>query len=199
MGRTASKIFGEVETYDDLKEAIFQGLTNYPHVLYMDDTSLQTAITGLQSPDEKTQKQLLKFARCVDRKLSSPGTARGNAYHKLPAVLAGSIYLIYYPDKVKDLTPDELILLSRYATFEPPELYEQTADYFGKDLLGAITTKHFDYMFQWTFLMYAESKLKQGKPKEDVAAYINEIPIEQLKEEAFEHARQSFEEMGKYL
>lgn len=205
MARTTSKVFGEVETFEDLKGVVFQSLLNNNHY-YMDDVALQTALTCLQSADEKQQKQILKYARHVDRKLSAPGTTRGNIYHKLPAFLAGSIYLISYPDAVSDLNFDELTLLSRYATFSPPEFFEPTVLFFGKELLGAITAKHFDYMFQWTFLNYAESKLTQRQSKEEVASYIRETPIEQLKEEAFEYTRtalareiEALEGVGKYL
>lgn len=198
MARTTSKVFGEAETYEDLKGIVFQTLLDNNHC-YMNETALQTALSSLQMASESEQKQVLRYARHIDRKLSTPGAARGNAYHKIPAFLAGSIYLINYPETVKGLTLDELTLLSRYATFEPPELFELTANFFGQELLGAITAKHFDYMFQWTFLDYAESKLQQGETKEDVAAYIRDVPIEQLKEEAFEYERKSLQEVGMYL
>lgn len=199
MARTTSKIFGEVETYEDLTNTVYQYLLDEHHC-YMSDELLETAIAGLKVADARQQKQLLRYARHIDRKLSMAGAARGNIYHKLPAFLTGSIYLVYNSDTVKNLTLDELALVARYAAFETPDLLEPTVHYFGQELLGAVTAKHFDYMFQWTFLDYAESKIKQGQTKEAVASYIREVPLDKLKEEAFEYERKTFQErIGNYL
>ena len=51
-------------------------------------------------------------------------------------------------------------------------------------------------MFQWTFLDYAESRLQQGKTNQEVAEYIREVPLEELKEDAFEYQRKSLQEVG---
>lgn len=199
MARTTSKVFGEVETYDDLRNAAFQYLLDEHHC-YMNDELQQASIICLKTADERQRKQIMRYARHLDRKLSSAGAARGNIYHKLPAFLTGCIYLVNHSDIAEELTLDELILLSRYTAFGTPEQLEPTYFYFGKELLGNITEKHFDYMFQWTFLDYADSKLEQGETKEAVATYIKEVPLEQLKEEAFEYERKSFQErLGNYL
>lgn len=198
MARTTSKVFGEIETYDELRNAAFQYLLDEQHC-YMNDELQKTAITCLKAADEKQQKQIMRYARHLDRKLSFAGAARGNIFHKLPAFLTGCIFLVDHSDIAGELTLDELLLLSRYSAFETPEQLEPTHFYFGKELLGNITEKHFDYMFQWTFLDYADSKLEQGETKEEVAAYIKEVPIEQLKEEAFEYERKSLQEVGMYL
>ena len=199
MGRTMSKIFGEIESYEDLKNTAFQYLIDGHHC-YMNDDLLQASITALTAADERQQRKILRYARHIDRKLSSAGTAHGNIYHKLPAFLTGSIFLVYHAEDIEDLSLDELTLLARYSAFDTPEQLKPTIHHFGKELLGAITEKHFDYMFQWTFLDYAESKLQQGITKEEVAKYIREIPIDKLKEEAFEYERESLQErIGSYL
>ena len=198
MARNTSKIFATVETYEGLRETTFQYLLD-EHPCYMNDGLQKTAIMCLKSADERQQKQIMHYARHLDRKLSSPGASRGNLFHKLPAFLTGCIYLVNHSDIAEELTLDELVLLSRYSAFEPPEQLELIYYYFGKELLGNITEKHFDYMFQWTFLDYADNKLQQGETKEGVAAYIKEVPIEQLKEDAFEYERKSLQKVGMYL
>lgn len=199
MARASGKIFDHIETFDELKADLYDKLLNYPHMNYMDDTSLEYAIRGLNEMDEKKQKQTLKFVRQVDRKLSMAGTARGNLFHKLPTVMAGCLYIQYFSDQIQDLTPDELIILARFSIVEPPSFYEGAVDYLGQDLLNAVVTKHFDYMFQTSFLDYAESKIKKGEPKDKVATYIREVPLATLKEETFEYERQILEEVGKYI
>lgn len=198
MARTTSKVFSEVETYEQLRSTAFQYLLD-EHCCYMNEELQETAIMCLNTANEKQQKQIMRYARHLDRRLSSAGAVRGNIYHKLPAFLTGCVYLVNHSAISQELTFDELILLSRYTAFEIPEQLEPIYLYFGKELLGSITEKHFDYMFQWTFLDYADNKLLQGESKETVATYIKEVPIEQLKEEAFEYERKSLQEVGMYL
>ena len=44
MGRTPTKAFDHVETFEDLSDTIFKMLLDYPHANYMDDASLQESI-----------------------------------------------------------------------------------------------------------------------------------------------------------
>ena len=122
-----------------------------------------------------------------------------SVFHKLPTILAGCIYIANHEETIKDLSLDELIVLSRFSIVEPPGFYEGAVDYLGKDLLTAVTKKHFDYTYQSAFLDYAESRIREGHTKEGTAAYIRDVPLEQLKEETFEYERKLLEEVGHYL
>ena len=199
MGRTPTKAFDHVETFEDLSNTIFKMLLDYPHANYMDDASLQESILLHAKMTEEQKKYLLKFVKQVDRKLSFSGAARGNIFHKLPTILAGTIYIANHEDEIKDLTMDELIVLSRFSIVEPPGFYEGAVDYIGKELLSAVVEKHFDYTYQSAFLDYAESRIREGHTKEATAAYIRDIPIDDLKKETFEYERKLIEEAGKYL
>lgn len=199
MGRTPTKAFDHVETFEDLSDTIFNMLLDYPHANYMDERSLQESVLSHAKMTEEQKKYLLKFVKQVDRKLSFSGAARGNIFHKLPTILAGTIYIANYGETIRELSIDELIVLSRFSIVEPPGFYEGAVDYLGKDLLTAITQKHFDYTYQSAFLDYAESRIREGYTKEQTAAYIRDIPIDKLKEETFEYERKLIEEAGKYL
>ena len=199
MGRTPTKAFEHVETFEDLSGTIYGMLLDYPHASYMDDASLQQSILLHAKMTEEQKQYLLKFVKQVDRKLSFSGAAHGNVFHKLPTILAATIYIANHEDEIKDLTMDELIVLSRFSIVEPPGFYEGAVDYLGKDLLAAVVAKHFDYTYQSAFLDYAESRIREGHTKEETAAYIRDIPIDKLKEETFKYERKLLEEAGKYL
>ena len=199
MGRTSTKAFDHVETFEDLTNTIFGMIIDYPHANYMDEQSLEVAVQSFAQMNEQQQKYLLKFVRQVDRRLSFAGSARGNVFHKLPTILAGCIYIANHEETTKDLSLDELIVLSRFSIVEPPGFYEGAVDYLGKDLLTAVTKKHFDYTYQSAFLDYAESRIREGHTKEETAAYIRDVTLEQLKEETFEYERKLLEEVGHYL
>ncbi|MBQ3511740.1 MAG: hypothetical protein IJA30_05520 [Bacilli bacterium] len=198
MGRTTAKAFTEVETFDDFKQEI-QNSINYLTSGYFHPQGAELSIKSLNDMDEKTQKQLLRFMRHVDRKLSTGGAAKGNRFHKIPTVMAGCIYLTYYNDQIKDLSMDEFMLLSKFSIVEPPEFYQGAVDYLGKDLLTAVTEKHFDYMFQTGFLNFAEDKIRNGEDKDDVATFVRETPLEELSQQTFEYERNLLLEVGKYL
>ena len=85
MGRTKSKVFEEIETYEELKNKAFQYLLDEQSHCYMNESLQEVAIMSIKTADEKKQKQIMRYAKHLDRKLSSAGTARGNIYHKLPA------------------------------------------------------------------------------------------------------------------
>lgn len=198
MGRATAKAFTEVETFEDFKQEI-QNSINYLTSGYFDPQGAELSIKSLNDMDEKTQKQVLRFMRHIDRKLSTAGAAKGNRFHKIPTVMAGCIYLTYYPEQTKDLTLDEFTLLAKFSIVENPKFYGNAIEYLGKDLLTAVTEKHFDYMFQTGFLNYAEYKIRNGEDKVSVAKYVRETPLDKLSEETFEYERKIQMEVGKYL
>ena len=199
MGRTPTKAFDTVETFEDLSNMLFQMILDYPQTNYLNEETLHEAVLSHATMTDAQKKYFQKFVRQVDRKLSIAGAAHANVFHKLPTILAGSVYIANYGDSIKNLTIDELIALSRFSIVEPPSFYGIAVEYLGKDLLTAVTQKHFDYMYQSAFLDYAESKIRAGLTKEEAAEYIRETPIESLKAEVFEYERKLIEEAGKYL
>ena len=164
-------------------------LLDYPHANYMDEKSLEEAILSYKKMTESQKKILLKFVHQVDRKMNLSGAKHRNLFHKLPTILAGTIYIANYEQTIEKLSMDELIVLSKYSIVEPPEFYSTALEHFGKELLNVITQKHHDYIFQNAFLNYAESKIKDGYTKEQTSDYIRDMPLDKLKEETFKYER----------
>ena len=198
MGRATDKAFTEIETFDDFRLEI-QNSINYLASGCFDQQSAELSMKSLNDMDEKTQKKVLSFMRHVDRSLSRSGANKGNRFHKIPTIMAGCIYLTYYPEQIKDLTMEELTLLARFSVVEAPEFYENAVDYLGQELLSAVSSKHFDHAVKISFLDYAESKIREGEDKKAVAAYVRETPIETLAEEANAYENNILTEVGKYL
>ena len=196
MGRVQAKIFDHVENFEEFTDTIYNMIKDNPQASYMDESSLEESILSLAKMTDNQKKYTLKFVHQVDRKLSFACAARGNIFHKLPTVLSGCIYIANHEDSIRNLTMDELIVLSYFSIVEPPGFYEGAVEYLGKDLLTAVTQKHFDYTSQSAFLDYAESRIRDGYSKEETAEYIRDISTEQLKKETFEHDQRIFEKAG---
>ena len=199
MKNRSLKVFNDIDTFLSLKDTIFQLLLNYPQNNYMNETSQLEAINALQNMDEKQQEYFVKYVKHIDRKMSVPSAAKGNLFHKLPTVLAGSIYIGKYFEQTRVLTLDEIMVLSGFSIFEPIEFYQGAIPYLSKELLSSVATKHFDYTFQWLLLDYAASKINKGETKETVATYIKQTPIKQLTEESYEYEKQVLQEAGFYI
>ena len=198
MGRTPSKAFEHINTFQELIEDVKENM-KYLTSGYFHEKGVEVAVKALTEMDEQQQKQTLRYMKLVDRKLTMGGAANGNRFHKIPTLLAGCIYIAYHQDQIKDLNLDELSILSRFSIVEPPEFYETAVDYLGHELLTVVADKHYDFMFQSGYMNYAESKIRNGTPKEVVTQEIKETPVQELSEKVFEWERELIQEAGKYL
>ena len=198
MGRAPSKAFDHITTFQELIEDVKANM-KYLTSGYFHEKGVEVAVQALTDMDERKQKQTLRYMKFVDSKLTMGGAANGNRFHKIPTLLAGCIYIAYHQDQIKDLNLDELAILSRFSIVELPEFYQTAVDYLGHELLTVVSDKHYDFMFQSGYMNYAESKIREGTPREVVTKEIKETPIKELSEKVFEWERELIQEAGKYL
>ena len=192
------RAFTDIKTISDLKEELKKH-PNYLQNSYLNPETLEAAIKGLEYLSENEAEAYLEFVHHVDKALSMGGTARGNRYHKLPTIMAGLIYYAYYPSTISELSLDEITILSKFSIINPLQFYENSVEYYGKDLLDEISKTTNDFMYRDGFMHLAETKLKSGIPNSQVVTHFANTPLELLKEELFTLEREEMKEVGKYL
>lgn len=193
-----NKAFNSVNTYDDLKNEFIDSM-NYLTSGFFCPENLEIAVNAITNATLEQQQKILQYTKHVDRKLSAPGTAKGNRFHKIPTLMTGILYITLFPEQISDLSFDELTVLSRYSIVEPITFYETAVDYFGKDLLSVVSQKHFDFMYQSTFIELAGSKIREGQKNKDVTEYIKNTSIEELLKDSIEWEEKTLKEVGMWL
>ncbi len=192
------KAYDEVTSIAEFKQDLL-AYPQYTDTLFLTKDTLAMALTGLNNSTPEKEKDFLTFMHYVDSRLSMPGLANCNRFHKIPVILAGSIYINYYPETIADLTLEELRLLATYSVVEPPYFYPTATALVNKELLSAVINKTQECSYQTDFLEIAISKIKHGAPREEVIADFNETPLEKLEEESQAHTEEMFKEIAKYL
>lgn len=182
-----SSLFKEVKNIEDIKQILENDIDyifNKPGCFINGDT-LEMAFQGLGSFPKEQEQKFVSFVKRVDKSFYSPGSYKGNAYHKYPVVIAGLMYYRYYPDKISELNLDELVLLSSFSFVAPPSFYEHAVDQFGKEMLSSIIEKTSNNRDNnMSIIMLADHIMKEdNKTKEETTEYIKRTPIEQLLEE----------------
>ena len=100
-------IFNKTTNYEELVKLMEEELP-YISKYYFNKDAYEQAIASFHTFDEEARKKIVAFANHVDSKMNFPGQAHKNRYHKIPTILAGSIYLDLYPEKVEELSLEEL-------------------------------------------------------------------------------------------
>lgn len=193
-----TRAYTDITTIEDLKRDIVA----YPQYVdrgFLTLGTIQKALQSFNDMDEQTTTRFFNYLHHIDRRMSCPGTANANRFHKVPNLLIGAIYLTYYPDTVAQLNNDELMFLSSFSIPEPLSFYETATTTWTKDLLGTLSSLSDDYMQVLSYMEYANHKLDTGTSSEEVATYLRETPIETLKQETRDYETTEFEKGALYL
>lgn len=192
-------LFKEVNNIEDFKAVITENIDYISNRIcgFMPEDTLNIALQGLSSFPKEQEKNFISFVKRVDKSYSSPGSYNGNAWHKLPTVLAGSIYYNYYPDTISTLTLDEMVLLSYFSFVTPITFYETSVEKYSKELLSAIIekTQNDRYDSMSIFILADKMMRKDNKTKEETTKHIKQTPLEQLQEEEKQVTIEMFEKV----
>ena len=142
----------------------------------------------------------MKFINHVDSKYKGIGK-KNNRRHKIPIVITGCIYYHYFYEQVKDLTCDELGILSKFSapTENTLQEYEELLEIFTKGILSAIATKtpQYDLREEITFLV--EGNIKAGQTRENMIEYVAKNEIGDILAASHEYQKSIEKGMGKSL
>ena len=186
-------LFQKTTSYDELlayMEELIPDMSKY----YFHSDSIEQAKASLHTLDAETRKKILAYANYVDKSMNFGGQARKNAYHKVPTVLAGAIYLDLYPDQVADLSLAELETLAKHSITLPLTFYKISKMYYTKELLAAINAIGPDYMYCTGYMFLTEKYFEQGKTPQEVTEYFLTADKKALLKESFDYEHFLIEE-----
>ena len=184
------KIFEEVKTFADFKQSIEYNIECLS-ANYMNDEAVEKALAGFNILSATSQQQLIDFVHFVDSYLKLPGSSDGNLFHKMPMILAASIYFEYYPETITDLTMDELAILSQVSIMRDFSFYEQAAQHYGKALLSTVARKVKEPRNRLGLMIIADKRLAVGQTKQEINEHITQTDIAQLNEETDSYCKQT--------
>ena len=179
-------LFNKTQNYQELLRCLEQQISYVGKSYFIHDVYEQ-AIASLYVQDDITKEKIVGFANYVDSNMNLPTQANKNRYHKIPTILAGAIYLDLYPDKVEELSNEELQTLAKYSINLPLIFYKNATMYYTKELLSAINQISSDFMYQSGYMYLAEKYLAAGKTPTEIAKYLLETDPKQLFEELIDY------------
>lgn len=193
------KIFTEVKTFDDFKQSIEHNIESLS-VNYMNEEVLEKALAGFNILSNSLQKQLINFVHYVDDYLKLNESSDGNLFHKMPMILAGSIYFEYYPETITGLTMDELATLAQVSIMRELSFYEHAVEYYSRSLLSSVANKVKEPQSRLGLMVIAEKRLADGQSSQEISEYITKTDISQLNEETSNYCNETLKEaLGEHL
>ena len=187
-------LFNKTSSHQELVELIENELIHVGKS-YFNHDAYDQAIASLHTIDAETKKRIVEFPNYVDSNMNHASQANKNRYHKIPTILAGTVYLDLYPDKIEDLSFDELQILAKYSINLPLIFYKNATIYYNKELLSAIGQISPDYMFQTSYMYLAEKYLEEGKTPDEITKYFKTTDPKQLLEESFAYEMKMISEI----
>lgn len=141
-------------------------------------------ISALKQISVEQQPKFCEFVSYVDKHfvLSSKMT---NLYHKIPTIVAGSIYFVHQEDTAKDLSVEELATLAKYSITQPVDFYEKSPTVFTKDVLETVVKKTSDFFSRDSLMYLVDEAFSRGDTAEDVIQKISNVSLDELLQEAF--------------
>lgn len=141
-------------------------------------------ISAMKNISVECQPKFCEFVSYVDKHfvLSSNMT---NLYHKIPTIVAGSIYFVHQEDMAKELSVEELATLAKYSITQPVDFYEQASTTFTKDVLATVVEKTTDFFARDSLMYLVDEAFSRGDIKEEIMQKITSEPLDALLQEAF--------------
>ena len=191
-----NKAFSDAKTYEEFLN-IFKDNIEYAESGYMNREALRFALPLMQSLDDKTQDEYLRYIKKVDENISAPMTA--NLYHKMPLLLSSVIYFSEHKEKIADLSFDELVTLARHSITQPLTFYEKSVEYFTRPLLTTIVNKTKNYMDRETLMSWSDEQISEVREPSDISKYISDTDENELQRKIIEFEEKAIQKAGEYL
>lgn len=126
---------------------------------FCEKACIQCGVEALSKISETGKDRLIKTAVMIDKKFSVAGTNNRNCAHKLPVILKSADLIVNFPDKVKELSDEELILISDFYSYNlTPYLDRKFSFFFDKEVLSCIREKTKNYDIQQDILTAIDFK-----------------------------------------
>lgn len=170
-------------TYESVVETVSKN-TSYLVNGYFTTEVVPVGILALKDIPKEQQQKFCDFVDYVDRHFVV-STKNVNLYHKIPTIVAGSIYFTNYYDMINHLTVEEVSILAKYSITQPISFYEQAPAIFTKDVLGTVARKTPDFFARDDLMYLVEEQFSQDVSKEAVIGRLTEESLDLLLQESF--------------
>lgn len=170
-------------SYSDIVDVVSQN-TQYLANGYFSSDAVSTGILALKHISVEQQSKFCEFVSYVDKHfvLSS---SMANLYHKIPTIVAGSIYFVHQEDMVRNLSVEELSTLAKYSITEPIDFYEQAPTIFTKNVLNTVVKKTTDFFARDSLMYLVDDTFSRCHSERDIIQKISTESLDKLLRESF--------------
>ncbi|MBQ2639406.1 MAG: hypothetical protein IJF92_01385 [Bacilli bacterium] len=132
--------------------------------------------------DEEKEQKLIEIAHLSDKECKDKTyTDMDVDVRKLNTVMTSTVLLDNYYDSIKNLTTEELIILSNFMSMTELYLFDETLKIYNKDIIDAVNKKGETFFDKEVLLTVAHKMIEEGKvfPSE-LKKYIQETPVQEV-------------------
>ena len=145
-------------TYSDFLKTIESAMQE--QTMLCDKDCIVRGVEALSNISDEGQERLIKTSFMIDKSFREAAAVNKNCSRKLPIILKSADLLANFPDKVKDLTNEELILISYfYSVYQIPFTDKRFEFFFDKEVLNSVQCKTNDYNKQSDIFEVIDTKL----------------------------------------
>lgn len=158
------------------------------------DEVIEVALNGLSHYDSLQEVYFLNYLHYVDNKLTSK--MEFTSTRKIMTILAGSIYIGNFYDKIKHYDLLHLMSLSFFSVFEPVREYENNLELFSEKIFESFQEKTKDFMFYPSFSELVRCLHDEGMNEDEITEYIESKTSSELLREAASRVEKQIEQGG---
>lgn len=185
-------MFSSKPNYSEVVDIVTEHVDYLSNGYFTSDV-VARGVHDLKHIPSNRQKKFCEFVSYVDRSFAT-NFKNPNFYHKIPTIVAGSIYFTEYFSQVADLSKEEMSVLAKYSITHNNDFYEDAPDIFSKDVLQVIVSKTPDFFARDSLMFLFHNKLSTAIDKETLALEFENKPLHGLLEESFQKEEKIVEE-----
>lgn len=132
------------------------------------------SVDSISSYDVNQEKLFLKFLHYVDKRMVSQASSSKNMKNKITTILAGSVYIGNFYDKIKHYELAHVMSISAFSLLDSLDDYSLNLEIFTEELFKIYQEKTKDYMFYFSFNELAMKLHDDGLTNEEIIAYMKD-------------------------
>lgn len=149
---------------DEVRDCIASSLFNQEMV--------GVSVNSISSYDANQEKFFLKFLHYVDKRMVSQASTSKNMKNKITTILAGSVYIGNFYDKIKHYELAHVLSISAFSLLDRLDDYSLNLEIFTEELFKIYQEKTNDYTFYFSFNELAMKLYEDGLSSEKISSYM---------------------------
>ena len=172
--------FKEAKTKEDIIKVCSENYLEYEN--YCNVGIMEIGFIRYKNLDEEKEKKLIDVAHLTDKEFKIKDfTDEERNLRKISTVMTSTVLLDKYYDKVKSLTPEELIILSNFMSTAELYLFNDILKLYNKNIMESINHKSDNFLDKEFLIEFSYEKLKEeGITSNKIEKFIEETSKEEL-------------------